>query len=155
MKSRESWANSFKNYWDNNFRGSKLIENGEIAIVVFNKNVIWGYPISLSINNNAQAPFLAGFSFNMLISKHKVNESISSNLKITDLMGKDTKLKFNKFIADLKTTQNQINTYYEKNINEELTAEDNKNLSELKKNSEELYNKIMVIIRSIVKFSGI
>ncbi len=154
-KRGKSWANSFKNYWDNNFRGSKLIENGEIAIVVFNKNVIWGYPISLSINNNAQAPFLAGFSFNMLISKHKVNESISSNLKITDLMGKDTKLKFNKFIADLKTTQNQINTYYEKNINEELTAEDNKNLSELKKNSEELYNKIMVIIRSIVKFSGI
>ena len=150
----KSWANSFKKYWDDNFRGSKLVEKGQLAIITFNKNVMWGYPVSLTFNNSAQAPFLAGFSFNMVIVKHKINESKVSH-NITDLMGSATREKFDLLLANLKETQGQINTILMKEISEGLSGKEMSGLHLLKEDYKKNYENMMALIQTIVKISGI
>lgn len=105
------WTTQFKKLWDSKLRGTVLAKNGHIAILNFNNNLIYGYPVNLTLGNSANAPFIASFSFDMIVVDHKLPnlytpKSISSVLTDEDreslqkLVDKASELK--KAISELR-----------------------------------------------------
>jgi thioredoxin-related protein len=149
-KTSNSWAESFKIIWEDKLRGTKLIENNQIAIISFNGNVIWGYPASLTINNSAQAPFLAGFSFNMVVTKHKITRSVSKLKPITAFMDTDSRRLFDTNLERLKSTENKINELLNKYTSEsEMNKDDRNALLVLQGRSVLYYNELIKIINTV------
>jgi len=145
-----SWAESFKIMWEDNLRGTKLIENNSIALVSFNGNAIWGYPSNLTINNSAAAPFLAGFSFNMVVTQHKITRSITKLKPITAFMGEDAKRTFNMHLERLKNTEKKINELLDKYNSDTIMSEkDRTELIVLKSQAKMIYSELLKIINTV------
>lgn len=142
-----SWAVEFKNFWEENFRGTKLVNQGQIAFINFNKSGIWGYPVNLSTNVNTNAPFLSGFSFNMIVTKHKFNKKISSYTALDFLNGSQREY-FKSLTELLKQSENKIRDL-ENNFSNSLDVDgDTEKLERERLEAEALFNQIMTILRN-------
>jgi len=145
-----SWAESFKIIWEENLRGTKLIENNNIALIGFNGNAIWGYPSNLTINNNAQAPFLAGFSFNVIVTKHKITRTVTKIQPITAFMGADSRKLFDSTLNLLRQAENSINKILDSYTSENFMSDKDKiDLSLLKERAKKYYSDLLKIINSV------
>ena len=75
------WTSSFLKLWDEKLRATRLAESGSKAILTFQNNSVYGYPLNLQIMRGADQPVSTQFSFSMLVTTHKLME----NNKIADL----------------------------------------------------------------------
>ena len=75
------WTSSFLKLWDEKLRATRLAESGSKAILTFQNNSVYGYPLNLQIMRGADQPVSTQFSFSMLVTTHKLME----NNKIDDL----------------------------------------------------------------------
>jgi len=140
-----SWAIDFKNFWDDKFRGTQLINNGQIALITFNKSGIWGYPVNLNTNISSAAPFLSGFSFNMIVTNHKFNKKISG-ISALDSLSAENKEEFQDKVYRLQAAEQLIRDMEIQNANNEDI--DTEKLSGYRTEAETLFSDIMRILRS-------
>ncbi|MGV8131146.1 MAG: hypothetical protein ACP5N7_03550 [Candidatus Pacearchaeota archaeon] len=64
------WGQSFRKLWDTRLRGTKLEENQEICMLTILNNVLYGYPIALSLTTNANIEHTIQFQFQFLCTRH-------------------------------------------------------------------------------------
>ena len=69
------WTSSLLKLWDEKLRATKLAEAGSRAVLTFQNNSIYGYPLNLSIMRGADQPTSTQFSFSMLVTNHKLMEN--------------------------------------------------------------------------------
>jgi len=71
------WTSSFLSLYDNHLRASKLAEHKNKGVLVFENNILYGYPINLNVQRTAGSPVANQFSFAMLVTHHRFLESQS------------------------------------------------------------------------------
>lgn len=64
------WSTLFQKYWDDNLRGTKLVEKRQIANMVVDGELLQGYPINLNIQKNSMDPVASTFSMSWIITNH-------------------------------------------------------------------------------------
>lgn len=143
---KTSWAIEFKQLWDNKLRGTKLAENNQLAVISWKRNLAWGYPIALNINTDVNAPFIAAFSFNMIIKKHKFEDLKIRHLSILDAMTEEQRseweFKYNKLTAyedEIAAVQKE----YEETIVEEDRAKKLEEIAVIQKFAADLYIELL------------
>lgn len=77
------WSQSFRKLWDDHLRGTKLVESNNIAIISMVNNVMFGYPVSLSLNTSAQNPDTVTFQMQFICTSQTVlGERLEENYSI-------------------------------------------------------------------------
>jgi len=125
-----NWAAAFRMFYNEKLRGTKLADNNEIAFLTVNDQIYIGYPTSLSMSTDSNAPLTSAFSMTWIIVKQLLlppmstinSGDITEYIKeLKDLYSVDMTLTGIKKerIAELRglleTTQSEIDA-----INEEL-----------------------------------
>jgi hypothetical protein len=124
---KSSWSNQFRNLWDTELRGTKLIESKKIAAIAFKKTIVYGYPINLSLQTDARQPFTAAFSFNMVVKKHKLENIGSSFLDIRLFMNNRQRDQFDlgmKSLLDMENSLKELQEEYERGVVSGLSRDD-------------------------------
>ncbi|MHA2093028.1 MAG: hypothetical protein ACW98F_00095 [Candidatus Hodarchaeales archaeon] len=103
-----SWANTFKTTWNEVFRGTVLARENKIAILAFNNNVMWGYPVNLSMSTVSESPHLVPFSFNMIITRHKVRYTDSSTIAAVAGLSEENTMLLEKNLYDLEQMEIEL-----------------------------------------------
>ena len=88
------WADAFKLFYDENLRGTRLVDNEQIAIMSVNNQMYIGYPTALNINTNANNPLIAGFSMTFIVVDHYILPTITTGAITSSVVGT--------YIANLK-----------------------------------------------------
>ncbi len=156
---KSSWANEFRQLWETEIRGTKLIENNKIAAIAFKKTIIYGYPVNLSIQTDSRQPFTAAFSFNMVVKKHKLEGVGNTFLNIRLFMDRlqrdlfDIGMKnLNDMEASLKVLQDQHETGIASGMSQDdLNALENK-ISKKYEDTENAYLSVLQLIQSAIMF---
>lgn len=91
------WTSSFLSLYDNHLRASKLAEQKNKAVLVFENNILYGYPINMNIQRNSNSPAANQFSFAMLVTHHRMLEASS----IKDLYAMPTTTNIKELLATL------------------------------------------------------
>jgi len=73
----KEWVGGFKEFWNTHLRGSKLAESGRIALLVFGNDIMYGYPVSFTLNKSSATPAHRIFNMSMIITDHVTKESYS------------------------------------------------------------------------------
>ena len=150
-----SWSIKFKQFWDDTLRGTKLVEKKSIAIIAWNKNLVWGYPINLTINQEANTPFMNGFSFQMVVKKHKFADFNSVQLSILKFMSKAERAKFETDLKRLTDNENSIRDKQKKLETTVDTATESKlqkEINDLQNASEKLYFNLLNRLQLAIAF---
>jgi len=79
-----NWRAEFWRNYDQNFRGSKLVEKNAIAYLMWDDIIVQGYIIGANARESATDPYQIPFAFNMLVHRY---ENIGPVVSATD--GKD------------------------------------------------------------------
>ena len=66
------WASGFQQFYDKVLRGSQLVKNNNIAILDVGNNMIYGYFLNLVMSTNSGDGYKRQFSFNFLVSDHRL-----------------------------------------------------------------------------------
>jgi hypothetical protein len=156
-----SWAKDFRNMWETELRGTKLIENNKLAAISFNKTVIYGYPVNLSIQTDARQPFTAAFSFNMVVKKHKLDGVGSTFMDIRLFMSSAHRFQFDtgmKNLHDMEAALKTLQETYEAGVAGGLnrdTLDDLENQINTKYTRiEEVYIELLQLVQSAILFSS-
>lgn len=127
-----NWAAAFRMFYNEKLRGTKLADNNEIAFLTVNDQIYIGYPTSLSMSTDSNAPLTSAFSMTWIVVKQLLLPPISTTnaegipeyiKELKDLYSVDMTLTGIKKerIAELKglleTTNSEIDS-----ITEELEA---------------------------------
>jgi hypothetical protein len=157
-----SWANEFRQLWETEIRGTKLIESNKIAAVAFKRSLIYGYPINLSLQTDARQPFTAAFSFNMVVKKHKLEGVSLSSLDVRLFMSAAQRDQFDigmKNLVDMEASLKILQTEYEKGVSSGLSRDELANLEtkiSIKYNdTEETYLTVLQLIQVAIMFPAI
>jgi hypothetical protein len=155
----KSWANEFRQLWETEIRGTKLIENNKIAAIAFKKTIIYGYPVNLSIQTDSRQPFTAAFSFNMIVKKHKLEGVSNVFLDIKLFMTDEQRKWFDIGMKKLQDQENSLKTLqdqYEKGIVSGLSKDDLADLetkiSKKYADAEITYLNVLQLIQSAIAF---
>jgi hypothetical protein len=156
---KNSWSNEFRQLWENEMRGTKLIEANKIAAVAFRNTIIYGYPVNLSIQTDARQPFTAAFSFNMVVKKHKLEGVGNTFLDIRQFMNNQQRDAFDigmKNLHDMEASLKALQTQYETGIasgmgQADLADLENK-ISKKYEETESIYLSILQLIQSAIMF---
>jgi len=168
------WASSLAHMYDNVMGGSKLAENKEIVVMMIGNHLIEGYPMNLSLRENANRPNLKNFAFNLVVKRDSFVDNEVKNLygwEQFNFVKEETKTEIDALINNINKVKQQIEmlyerladlsdedrveTYLDSNINE--TTEDayirmiEEYLTELSKAGQELNSKIQGMIN---KYDG-
>ncbi|KYK22763.1 hypothetical protein AYK24_00615 [Thermoplasmatales archaeon SG8-52-4] len=156
---KSSWANEFRNLWEKEIRGTKLIENNKIAAISYRKTVIYGYPINLSIQTDSRQPFTAAFSFNMVVKKHKLEEVGNTFLDVRLFMTPAQRDAFDigmKKLYDMEASLKDLQEQYEMGVSSGLSRDELANLeSQISKkytDTETIYLNVLTLIQSAISF---
>lgn len=66
------WGQSFRKLWEEQLRGTKLVENNEICILTLMNNVLYGYPMGLTLNTNSLNENSVQFQFQFICTRHMI-----------------------------------------------------------------------------------
>tara|TARA_Y100001963_G_C6580216_1_gene353050 strand:- start:248 stop:496 length:249 start_codon:yes stop_codon:yes gene_type:complete len=55
-------------------KASQLAKNHHRAVLTYQNNALYGYPLNLNITRDANSPQNTGFSFSMMVVKHDLFE---------------------------------------------------------------------------------
>ncbi len=156
---KTSWANEFRQLWETEIRGTKLIENNKIAAIAFKKTIIYGYPVNLSIQTDSRQPFTAAFSFNMVVKKHKLEGVSNTFLNIKLFMTEKQRELFDigmKSLQDQENSLKKLQDQYEKGIVSGLSKDDlvdlEKKISKKYADTETTYLNILQLVQSAIAF---
>lgn len=156
---KSSWANEFRQLWETEIRGTKLIENNKIAAIAFKKSIIYGYPVNLSIQTDSRQPFTAAFSFNMVVKKHKLEGISLSFLDIKLFMSAAQRDQFDvgmKTLLDMETSLKALQDEYERGVSSGLNKDDladlEKRISKKYADTEEVYLTVLQLIQAAIMF---
>ena len=75
------WASVFKDFYENYLRGTQLARQCKIAILTVMDNLIYFYPLNLTVNVVATAPYSVTFSMNILVTKHTLTANSDRSLE--------------------------------------------------------------------------
>lgn len=154
-----SWANEFRQLWETEIRGTKLIEGNKIAVIAFKKSLIYGYPVNLSLQTDARQPFTAAFSFNMVVKKHKLEGISLSSLDVRLFMSAAQRNQFDigmKSLEDMEASLKVLQKEYERGVSSGLNRD---NLADLERkiskkytDTEEMYLTVLQLIQAAIIF---
>lgn len=154
-----SWANEFRNLWETEIRGTKLIESNKIAAVTFKKSIIYGYPVNLSLQTDARQPFMAAFSFNMIVKKHKLEGISLSSLDVRLFMSAAQRNQFDigmKSLTDMEASLKALHEEYERGVSSGLSRDDladlERRISKKYNDTEEMYITVLQLIQAAIIF---
>ena len=154
-----SWANEFRQLWETEIRGTKLIESNKIAAIAFKKSIIYGYPVNLSIQTDARQPFMAAFSFNMVVKKHKLEGISLSSLDVRLFMSAAQRDQFDigmKSLIDMEASLKALQEEYERGVSSGLNRDDlanlEKRISKKYTDTEEMYLTVLQLIQAAIRF---
>ena len=154
-----SWANEFRQLWETEIRGTKLIESNKIAAIAFKKSIIYGYPVNLSIQTDARQPFMAAFSFNMVVKKHKLEGISLSSLDVRLFMSAEKREQFDigmKSLIDMEASLKALQEEYERGVSSGLNRDDlanlEKRISKKYTDTEEMYLTVLQLIQAAIIF---
>tara|TARA_Y100001963_G_scaffold52767_1_gene73964 strand:+ start:8774 stop:9406 length:633 start_codon:yes stop_codon:yes gene_type:complete len=68
------WTSSFLDLYNSMGKASQLAKNHHRAVLTYQNNALYGYPLNLNITRDANSPQSTGFSFSMMIVKHDLFE---------------------------------------------------------------------------------
>lgn len=154
-----SWSNEFRQLWDKEIRGTKLIENNKIAAISFNKTIIYGYPVNLSIQTDSRQPFTAAFSFNMVVKKHKLEGVSNTFFDVRLFMSAAQREAFDvgmKKLYDMEASLKELQETYENGVaaglNRDELADLESQVSKKYADTETVYLNILQLIQSAIMF---
>ncbi len=156
---KSSWANEFRQLWETEIRGTKLIENNKIAAIAFKKTIIYGYPVNLSIQTDSRQPFTSAFSFNMIVKKHKLEGVSNTFLNIKLFMTEKQRELFDigmKSLQDQENSLKKLQDEYEKGVvsglSKDALADLETKISKKYADTETTYLNILQLIQSAIAF---
>jgi peroxiredoxin family protein len=154
---RESWAIAFKQFWDKKFRGTRLVQNNQIAIITWKKNIIWGYPVNLSLGTQSSSPFISSFSFNFIVKKHKFNNLGFSQSTVLSLMSAEDRQQFETELQKLNALEKKIRSLQEDFGDETNNKKREEILEEITLNqakSKDIYLNLLRRLQSTLAING-
>jgi len=108
-----SSVNTYKNFqyssliqlYNNHLRGTKLIEDGNFAMLKVANHTIYGFPVNLNSSYSSAQDKIASFTMNWAVAKHDlflINSVSTTNLQtmydVTDKIDKDKELFIEEFL---------------------------------------------------------
>lgn len=73
----KEWVGGFQEFWDKHLRGSQLVKDNRIALLVFGNDMMYGYPVSFTLTKNSGTPNHRLFNMSMIVTDHVVKETYS------------------------------------------------------------------------------
>lgn len=150
-KDSESWAGEFRKYWESTLRGTKLVQNKQIAVLSYLDNIIHGYPVNLSVETDANNPFMVSFSFNMIITKHRSQIKKPKYSEIIESLSDNDKNLFLQYMQNVEEYENdliELNSSLEKikpgNTEKRKTLENK--MAETRNNLSSVVNSLILLI---------
>lgn len=120
------WSTSLQTLYDNYLRGSQLASAGNIAILIFEKMMLKGYPLQLQIQRSVTTPYMTNFQMTWAIYDEQFLDDTSDSLyQISDVIKQQIGLLSNK-IAALTDKLNKLQTKASKfltNLTDNITLD--------------------------------
>jgi hypothetical protein len=102
------WSTSLQTLYDNYLRGSQLASAGNIAILIFEKMMLTGYPLQLQIQRSVSTPYMTNFQMTWAIYDEQFLDDTSDGLyQLSDVIKQQVGYLSNQ-IAALKDKLNKL-----------------------------------------------